>query len=106
MINDMKEEDILEYLMTSEFTDDISSEESRLLLRKFRTHHRVIATKNEQLCYRISELTNELLDSSRIYDEQINAKSTELTTMNNKLTIELNRKLTFMERLTGKINRK
>jgi hypothetical protein len=102
----MKEEDILDYLMTSEFSDDISSEESRLLLRKFRTHFRMISTKNEQLCYSIAQLESEKVDSKRIYDEQLILKNAELVKMDAKLSSELERKLTFMERLTGKINRK
>jgi len=102
----MKDEDILEYLMTSEFTDDISSEESRLLLRKFRTHYRLVSTKNEQLGYKIQELSNEILDSARIYEEQQSIKNNEISSMVKKLATELERKLTLRERIIGKINRK
>ncbi len=104
MISELNDEEILEFLMTSEFETDFSPDELKYLLVKFRYFYRLIHGK-----YEMSSKNNESISS--LYEEKISIKTEEI----NKLLAQIqlmrdevdsikNRKLTLKERISGKIN--
>jgi hypothetical protein len=104
MISELNDEEILEFLMTSEFETDFSPDELKYLLVKFRYFYRLIHGK-----YEMSSNNNESISS--LYEEKISIKTEEI----NKLLAQIqlmrdevdsikNRKLTLKERISGKIN--
>ena len=103
MISELKDEDILDFLMNSEFEGDYSPEELKYLLIKWRYFYRGLHGKltrvkddNEgevkQLSEEISNLKNQVMQL-------------QVATLSDKETISSlkNRKLTWKERFTGEI---
>lgn len=104
MIPNLDDEQILEYLMTSDFIETYSPEEYKFLLSKFRYFYRILHG-NFSLYKTEKEGEIHLLKSSiesqnkLIFSEQV--KSAELQ---NQIDFsKKERKLTLKERLTGKI---
>lgn len=103
MISELTDEEILNFLMTSEFEQDYKPEEYKYLLNKWRYFYRVLHGKNEisktDFDFEKSKLNedleakqnliNNLLMSSVQKDEQIESLKS--------------RKLTWKERISGKI---
>jgi hypothetical protein len=102
-INELTEEEILEFLMTNELEGDYSPTELKYLLSKWRYFYRINLAKNEQ--------------AKHSYESQIDIltkKVDDLEYSNNELLIQnankdniidsiKNRKLTFRERWYGEI---
>lgn len=103
MINDfLTEKDILDYLMTSDFNEGLNQDESRFLLLKYKNFYRAIYAKNEQLKSQLDESTTKL---NKIENELMNVKTeynSVKSDLESKLNKEVNRKLTFIERILGK----
>jgi hypothetical protein len=102
MINDsLSENDILDYLMTSDFNEGLTHEESKFLLLKYRYFYRMIYSKNENLNFSLDEIKKDI-DSTKKENEK-------LVEMNKKLLLELesekSRKLSWKERLFGQKNK-
>jgi hypothetical protein len=102
-LNNLSEDEILDYLMTSDFDDGLSPEQFKFLLLKFRNFYRLIACS--------VNLTKERMEQSKIEKEekvkecdlkieQVNCEKSELI---NKVNAILNKKLTWKERILGKI---
>jgi hypothetical protein len=96
----------LEYLMTSDFDDNLSPEDYKLLLQKFRKFYRITAGRStniemekKKFDYEIDLLkTKNLQDISNLEQE----KNHILGVYNNLLQ----RKLTVSERIIGKVKPK
>ncbi len=101
----MTDDDILEYLMTSDFNEGLNSEEARFVLLKFRQFYRFQVSKNTQLLHSIDKLERDSAEDFALLKEAHDLAITELTMEQLKNKRELERDLTFMERLTGKIKR-
>lgn len=99
----MKEEDILDYLMSSEFNEGMSDQESQFLLLKFRQHYRLLVSKSEQMKYRLDEVEKKMSEVVPMLEKMIGDKDIELTQMDANYKKQLNRKLTLGERFSGKI---
>lgn len=106
MISELTDEEILEFLMTSEFEDEYKNEEFKYLLFKWRyfyrmLHGKVELVKNEKT-FEIEELKTEI--------ERLKTINKEISTKNANQEDEIlslkNRKLTIRERLSGKIIQK
>jgi hypothetical protein len=94
----LNEKEILDYLMTSEFNEGLTHEESRFLLMKFRNHYRMLYGKAEGLirdCSDMSGTISELRSTVEKLKQEV-----ELERI--KLEAETRRPLTLKERLTGK----
>jgi len=105
MINELTDEQILEYLMTSEFIEGYKPEEYKFLLHKFRYFYRLLHGNHTRIKsdneFNISQLKSEI-DSlkNQVYQEQV--KSADLQ---NQIDLSVkSRKLTWKERWDGKIN--
>ena len=103
MISELKDDEILEFLMTSDFEQEYKPEELKYLLIKWRYFYRLLYGKFELLKVDSEHDKSKLKeDISRIEKtlEKILIENVELKESNENLK---NRKLTFKERLTGKI---
>lgn len=102
MIAELTDRQILEFLMTSDFNENLSPDETRFLLLKFRNFYRVVASKNETL---VGEI--EILKKNQTMIEDLNKKVLDLTDKNSNLSDRLNtimnKKLSIKERIFGKI---
>ena len=103
MISELNDEEILELLMTSEFSGELAPKELKYLLHKYRYFYRMlhgrldrVKTDNEGVVENLNEKIN-LLNNS--------ITSLQIENANKENTIHglENRKLTWRERFTGKI---
>lgn len=104
MISELTEEEILDFLMTSDFESEFKPDEFKYLLLKWRYFYRVLHGRHELL------KTDSSYDVSR-YEEKIKFLEKEILSLQKMLTDRTNeidqikvKKLSIMERLTGKIN--
>lgn len=99
--NSLNESDILDYLMTSDFNEGLTQEESKFLLLKYRYFYRLIYSKNENLSSSIEELKKEI--------ESIKKENEKLIEINKKAYTDLEservRELTWRERFFGQKNK-
>ena len=102
-IKELTDEEILEFLMTSEFEDSYSPEELKYLLHNWRYFYRFFNGKFER--YKTDkEFENEQLKGQI----ELNANSiinlqVEVSNRDNTIDLMKNRKLTWKERFSGKI---
>ena len=94
------ETDLMEYLMTSDFNEeDISPEKYINLLKEFRVKYRLLSGKYDRLNVEHDELNKKIIKTEE--------SNKELKKRNNKLLNSLKqyrtKKLSFKERITGKI---
>lgn len=103
MISKMSDEDALNMLMTSEFEDSYSPVEYKEMLLKYRYFYRLLHSKMERINgdneFEISKL-NDVLE-----EERKRSLMFEYIAVRSKEEVEQikNRKLSWKERLTGKI---
>jgi hypothetical protein len=103
MISKMTDEDMLDFLMTSEFENDISPDEFRYMLNRWKYFYRLLHGRMERtkqdLSFENESLKNTIvsLESSRNYAQMESAQKEDI------IHSLKNRKLTFKERWTGKI---
>ena len=103
MISELKDDEILDFLMTSEFGDSYSPEELKYLLVKWRYFFRIVNGKLERVTtegegnVRLLNSEIELLKTS-IYNLQV-----ENANKDNLIHSMENRKLSWKERISGKI---
>ncbi len=99
-----KNSEILEYLMTSDFTEDLSKEELIVLLKKFREFYRILhSTKNNQIKDLEFELNKMETEKNRLNDLSISNEK-DLVDFKNEYNLLFQRKLSLSERISGKIN--
>lgn len=96
-------DEILDYLMTSDFNEELNTKELKALLLKFREFYRFMyGSKDNKIIdrdFQIKKLKEEL-ESKENYITNILIEKVKLEEENISIR---NRKLTFKERLTGKI---
>jgi hypothetical protein len=103
MISKMTDEDMLDFLMTSEFENDISPDEFRYLLNKWKYFYRVIHGRLERtrqdLSFEVDSLKGQIVGMQ----ESIVSAQMDVAKKEDEIHSLKNRKLTFKERWTGKI---
>lgn len=104
MISELRDEEILEFLMTSEFEGDYSPEELKYLLIKWRYFYRLANGKIERVSTDSEGTIRKLKTDIDILNTKINNISVESANKDNLINSLTSRKLTFKERLSGKIN--
>lgn len=92
-------EELLEYLMTSDFVEDAEPEKLRDLLKSFRYFYRLQYGKSESLKHEIDKYKYE----TNVRSLKLLKTETELKNEQMKYNALSNRKLSFRERLFGKI---
>ena len=103
-MEEFNNQDILDYLMTSDFTEELTQAELKALLLKFREfyriHHSINNNKLGDRDFQIKKLTEEM---EFIRNEKYMAIK-ELDETNNELKKIVDRKLSLWERIIGKIS--
>lgn len=103
MIAELSDEEILEYLMTSDFIENYNPDEYKFLLHKFRYYYRILhgnfsRTKGD-LEFRIINLEKEI----SILNNEINKEQSKSADLQNQIDMsKKERQLSFKERLSGK----
>jgi hypothetical protein len=104
MISELTEEEILDFLMTSDFENEFKPDEFKYLLLKWRYFYRVLHGKYELLKTDSSYDIAKLEENIKFLEKEITSLQAMLTSKTEDLTQIKSRKLSFKERLTGKIN--
>ena len=103
MISELSDEDMLEFLMTSEFEGDISPSEFKGMLLKWRYFYRVLHGRLERTR---DDLSHEA-SHAKLMAEGLVSENYQLKVKNaqkqDQINLMKNRKLTLKERLSGKI---
>ena len=104
MISELKDEEILEFLMTSEFEGDYSPVELKYLLIKWRYFYRLVNGRLERVTTDSEGTIRKLNTDINLLNNRINNLLVENTNKDNLVNSLKSRKLTFKERWSGKIN--
>lgn len=102
-IKELLDDEILDFLMTSEFEDNYSPDELKYLLQKWRYFYRLFNGRFER--YKSdSEFTIEsLMDQIKSLNNDRNIFQMKIADKEDVINSLKNRKLTWRERFTGKI---
>jgi hypothetical protein len=103
MISELSDEEILDFLMTSDFEGDYKPEELKYLLYKWRNFFRQQHGKYEHLKNDIKLVEKRLEEESIFYLKEKNNLLSQLASKDDEINQLKNRKLTLKERLKGKI---
>jgi hypothetical protein len=102
-ISELSDEDVLNFLMTSEFTDDYSPAELKYLLVKWRYFYRLSQGRNEQIKVKGEGDIQQLENEKNILNNTISQLSFRIIDKDKLINSLKNRKLTMKERWSGKI---
>ncbi len=102
-INELTEEEILDFLMTNELEGDYSPSELKYLLSKWRYFYRLNLAKNEQVKHSYEDKIDELSKRVGILEYDNNELLIRNANKDNMIDSLKNRKLTFRERWSGEI---
>jgi NDP-sugar pyrophosphorylase family protein len=106
MIN-IAQENLLTYLLTSEFNDIDNPRDYVDLLNLFRSEYRNVYNKNSSLTNENLYLKSEVKNKTEIINEITVKNLIKIANLENdihQLNKKLNRKLTFKERIKGEIH--
>jgi SMC interacting uncharacterized protein involved in chromosome segregation len=103
MISELNDDEILDFLMTSEFEDDYSPSELKYLLVKWRYFYRLLYGNLERNKLKFDSDTKELKEEVENNKIQISNLKSEISSKENTIGSLKNRRLSLKERLTGKI---
>lgn len=103
MISELSDEEIMNFLMTSDFEDNYSTKELKYLLVKWRYFYRLLYgrfdLKKTDSDFEISKLDDRIkMLNNKIEELQIKVADSE-----NVINSMKNRKLTWRERISGRI---
>jgi hypothetical protein len=103
MISELKDDEILDFLMTSDFEGDYKPEELKYLLNKWRYFYRVLysrtKTSHDDLSFEVDKLKEEIESMSN----SIVKLQTENANKQNIIDSTKSRRLSWKERISGKI---
>jgi hypothetical protein len=102
-ISELSDEDVLNFLMTSEFTDDYSPAELKYLLVKWRYFYRLSQGRNEQIKVKGEGDIQQLENEKNILNNTISQLSSRVLEKDDLINSLRNRDLTWKERFSGKI---
>jgi hypothetical protein len=103
MISELKDDEILEFLMTSDFEDDYSPTELKYLLVKWRYFYRLKSGSFERLFVDSEGKIKNLENKLDLKEKDLKNLEYKLLESENFVDGIKNRKLTFKERFSGKI---
>ena len=103
MISELKDEEIMDFLMTSEFEDDYKPEELKYLLLKFRNFYRTLHGRHELVKSDSEFSIKKMEEESESKDNEILRLKSQIANKEDIIHSLKNRKLTFKERFSGKI---
>lgn len=100
------DERLLEYLMTSDFDENLPPEDLKFLLLKFRYFYRIISSRSMSIDLEKKRFDFEIDTLKRENQEKIQVEKNSYDHLLNIYKSLVSRKLTFTERLKGKIRLK
>jgi hypothetical protein len=103
MISELKDDEILEFLMTSEFEDDYSPTELKYLLVKWRYFYRLKQGLLERKTVDFEGKIQNLESKNKSQEVENKNLKIQLADKQNVIDSMKNRNLTFKERWSGKI---
>ena len=103
MISELKDDEILEFLMTSDFEGDYSPTELKYLLTKWRYFYRILNGRSDRDVQKLEGDVQKLESKVKSNDLQIENLKKEIINKDDIITTMKNRNLTFKERWSGKI---
>lgn len=103
MISELKDDEILEFLMTSDFEGDYSPTELKYLLTKWRYFYRILNGRSDRDVQKLEGDVQNLESKVKSKDLQIENLKNEAINKDDIITTMKNRNLTFKERWSGKI---
>ena len=104
--NTLKDNDLLEYLSTSDFNETLKTEEYKYLLLRFKAFYKMMygrqKTENSDMAFQINQMLKEI-DG---FKERVTVAQTATATAENELLkYSKKRKLTWKERFNGEIEK-
>jgi uncharacterized coiled-coil protein SlyX len=103
MISELKDDEILEFLMTSEFEDDYSPTELKYLLVKWRYFYRLKNGDMERISVDLEGKIKNLEEKFKAQEREKTNLQIQLADSQNIIDSMKHRNLTFKERWSGKI---
>jgi len=103
MMENLTEQEILDYLMTSDFNEGLTPDEFRFLLSKFRNFYRISKGKSDIIKSDLESKKKEIDDLKFDNKRSIDRVLSEKAQIQNEFDMLKNRNLSFRERWTGKI---
>jgi hypothetical protein len=103
MVNVLSENEILNYLMTSEFIDGLTPDEFIFLLKQFRYQYRLANGKFENSKYQIDKQKEEIDSLKLQYENTIKSITIDKQKAEKEYNRLVGRKLSWKERFSGKI---
>ncbi len=103
MISELKDDEILEFLMTSDFEGDYSPTELKYLLTKWRYFYRILNGRLDRDVQKLEGDLQTIENQIKTKDLQIGNLKNEIINKDDIITTMKNRNLTFKERWSGKI---
>ena len=104
MISELSDEEILNFLINSEFEGDFSAKELKYLLIKWKYFYRVLYGNLERIKDTKDNEIRNLNGEVEILKKNLTITQIERLEKENAVNSLKSRKLTWKERLTGKIN--
>jgi hypothetical protein len=103
-MKELSDEEILQYLMTSDLNENFRTEEYKFLIFKFRDFYKILHGKHQLHKIQSERIITEFESSNKILQNQISENEVQKNLAINALeSIPKQRKLTLKERFTGKI---
>ena len=102
-LSNKADDDILNYLMTSDFNDGLNLEEFKFLLKKFRYYYRLIKGNFDRMEVENFGLSKTLSEQKENYESIIMNLMSEKAKCRDTLDLLKSRKLSLKERWEGKI---
>ena len=102
MISELNDNEILDFLMTSDFEDDYSPSELKYLLTKWRYFYRLKSGQSERLSEKLESEIKKLEESNLSLNTESQKLKNQIDEKNNLIEVLKNRNLTWKERLSGK----
>jgi hypothetical protein len=103
MVNTLSEDEILEFLMTSDFNEGLNLDELKFLLKKFRNYYRISSCNLTNYKDRADQAKEESLSTKKECENKILEYQIKYNEMQSKYERLINKKLSWKERLSGKI---
>lgn len=107
MISELKDDEILEILMTSDFVENLRPEDYKYLLFKFRSFYKLLHGNYQRYKNEKEYIINNLkTDVENVSKEKLSLEIYNTDLENDLLEFKKPRKLTFSERIKGEIQYK
>lgn len=103
IIKNLNDEELFEYMMNSEYSDGLNPEEHIYLLIKWKSFYRIIHGQYGLLKKDYESINEKIIKKQYIYNNEIKELKKELNTSNELIRKIQNKKLSWIERINGKV---